>query len=78
MKLTIATVGEVVFSGDAYSVRCPGSAGEFTVLSHHAPLVSSLKEGVIAVRKERGENEEYFEARGGIVEVARNEVTILL
>ena len=78
MKLTIAKIGETLFAGEAYSVRCPGSAGEFTVLSHHAPLVSSLKPGTIAVRKEKENTEEFFETKGGIVEVARNEVTILL
>lgn len=48
-------------------VRVPGSEGEFTVLAGHAPVVSSLKPGMVVVIAD-GTTRRLF-VRGGIAEV---------
>jgi len=74
--LTIASVGKTHFDGPAASVTFPGSAGEFTVLAHHEPFVSTLKEGIITVRRPEGMQE--FPVGGGILECSNNRAIVLL
>lgn len=76
MKLTIAEVDRVLWSGEADSVRVPGAAGVLTVLPHHMPLVTTLVRGTIVVRT--GEEEHQFPVAKGILEVGKIETTILL
>ena len=75
MIVEIITPDEVLFSGEAVSVKLPGSNGSFEALSNHAPLLSSLEKGTIIVRTSDGE--ETFEVSGGIVEVLNNKVVVL-
>ena len=77
MNLVIAKVNETLFSGEAESVTLPGSAGELTVLSHHEPLITTLKEGTIVVRI-KGEPEQTFAIVGGVLEVRADGATVIL
>jgi len=74
--LTISTVDQVFFEGEASSVTVPGSEGELTVLRSHEPFVSVLKKGSIVVRE--GEDMKTFKVDHGILEVHRNGAVILL
>ena len=74
--LVIASVGESLFDGAALSATLPGIAGQFTVLPHHEPLVSILKEGTIAVKESLGVKE--FSIAGGVVEISGNKAVVLL
>ena len=78
MKLTIAKVDETLFDGEAHCVHLPGVDGEFGVLSHHEPLIATLKAGVISVRKEKEAEPQRFTIEKGVLEVSRNEVIVLL
>ena len=78
MKLTISSVDSVVFSGEAYSVECPGTAGVFTVLSHHEPLVASLTMGELRVRASKESAPQTFPIQEGVIEVQHNEAIVLL
>ena len=75
--LTIASVGETKFDGDAQSAIFPGSDGEFTVLAHHEPLVTTLKRGTISVRDSLGETKKY-EIESGVLECSGNHAVALL
>ncbi|MDG1045928.1 MAG: ATP synthase F1 subunit epsilon [Bacteroidia bacterium] len=75
MIVEVITPDEVLFSGEAVSVKLPGSSGSFEALPNHAPLLSSLEKGIIIVRTSSGE--ETFEVSGGIVEVLNNKVVVL-
>lgn len=74
--LTITKLNEVVYSGEADSVTAPGKEGELTVLKNHIPLLTSLREGKIIVKKD----DEVFEflAAKGILEVSQKGVTLLI
>ena len=75
MQVDILTPDKVLFSGEATSVKLPGSLGQFEVLNNHAPLVSSLNAGNIRVRSAKGDQN--FAIKGGVVEVTKNKIVVL-
>lgn len=56
-------------------VILPGSQGEMGILPNHAPLLSTLKYGILKVRHQ-GE-EHVFTIAGGVVEVQPDLVTVM-
>ena len=63
-------------SEDVDMVVVPGSEGDFGVLPLHAPLVSSLRPGVIRTYQGNEVADRYFVA-GGFVEVNEKACTVL-
>lgn len=49
MILEIVSPESKLFHGEVTSVSLPGVEGSFQVLNQHAPIVSTLKEGVIKI-----------------------------
>jgi F-type H+-transporting ATPase subunit epsilon len=66
----------VLYSGEVESVVVPGSEGEMTVLAHHAPVMSTLKPGVVAVTDNTAKKTSLF-VRGGFVDISTSGLTIL-
>lgn len=64
-----------LFEGDVTGVKMPGTQGSFEVKANHAPIVSTLEEGEVLVRKSEGETN--YMISGGFVEVAENKLTLL-
>lgn len=75
--LVIASVGETRYDGAALSATLPGEAGEFTILPHHEPVVTTLKQGTITVRGTLGEPQK-FSIENGVVEMSGNRAVVLL
>jgi F-type H+-transporting ATPase subunit epsilon len=71
----IVSQDRTVFVGDVDIVVLPGMDGEMGVLPHHAPLLTTLKFGLIKVRQ--GGNEEVFTVSGGVAEIQPTVVTVL-
>lgn len=67
---------KLLFSGDVDSVVVPGSEGEFTVLAGHAPFMSTMRPGVVAIAEAAGKSQRLF-VRGGFADVAPTGLTIL-
>ncbi|HEY8032299.1 MAG TPA: F0F1 ATP synthase subunit epsilon [Methylocella sp.] len=67
---------KLVYSGDVESVVVPGTEGEFTVLKDHAPLISTMKPGVVVIDETPSKKLRLF-VRGGFAEVAPSGLTIL-
>ncbi len=76
MKLEIVTPEQVVFSGEVTLVTVPGTKGRFTILDHHAPIISSLGKGTITYRV--SEQDFDVNSSGGFVEVNNNQVSIAI
>jgi F-type H+-transporting ATPase subunit epsilon len=57
-------------------VVAPGSEGELGILPRHAPLITSLQEGVMRVKRAAG-REEVLAIHGGFMEVLPDQVTVL-
>lgn len=64
-----------LFEGDVTGVKMPGTEGSFEVKANHAPIVSTLEEGEVLVRKAEGDAN--YKISGGFVEVADNKLTLL-
>ena len=47
MKIEIITPDRKVFEGEIKSVRVPGRKGSFQVLKDHAPIISTLENGLV-------------------------------
>jgi len=75
IRCEIISQDRIVFQGDADMVLLPGADGDMGILPHHAPLLTTLKYGVIKVRV-KGQ-EKYFTVAGGIAEVQPDVVTVL-
>ena len=65
----------LVFSGEVEQVDVPGAEGDFGVLAHHAPFVSTLRPGVLTIRESAGAKR-YF-VREGFAEVNAKGLTVL-
>jgi len=75
IRCEIVSQDRTVFQGEADMVVLPGAAGEMGILPHHAPVLTTLKYGVVKVR--RAGKEEIFAVAGGVAEVQPDLVTIL-
>ena len=56
------------FSGAAESVLVPGAEGDFQVFSQHAPVMTALRPGVLAIDEGAGKHTRFF-IRGGFADV---------
>ena len=63
---------KLLFSGEVQSVVAPGSDGQFTVLAQHAPVMTTLKAGVVTIN-----GDEKLFVRGGFADVSEKGFTIL-
>jgi F-type H+-transporting ATPase subunit epsilon len=75
IKCEIVSQDRMVYQGDVDIVVLPGAAGEMGILPHHAPLLTTLKYGVIKIRQQG--NEQLFTVAGGVAEVQPDIVTVL-
>ncbi len=76
IKLEVVTPKGAVLSDDVDIVTAPGFGGEFGVLANHAPLLSTIKTGVMSYKK--GSEEELLMVSGGFCQVADNKITFLV
>ena len=77
MQVEIITPDKEIFKGEAVLVQLPGIDGSFEILNNHAPLISALKEGKIKLKKTKGGSDDFYEIKGGVIEVLNNKVLIL-
>ncbi|HJN87033.1 MAG: F0F1 ATP synthase subunit epsilon [Dehalococcoidia bacterium] len=75
MQLEIITAERQVFGDDVEMVVAPGIDGELGILPHHAPLMTILQPGEVAIRID-GQGT-FLAVTGGFMEVIGNKVTIL-
>jgi F-type H+-transporting ATPase subunit epsilon len=76
MNVEIITPESTLYTGEATYVFLPGSDGSLGVMNNHAPLISSLKKGIVKVKDTAGK-EHKFDVKGGTVEVFNNKIIIL-
>jgi F-type H+-transporting ATPase subunit epsilon len=66
----------ILFSGQVSQVDVPGAEGDFGVLANHAPLVSTVRPGILVIFNERGEKLPVV-INGGFAEVSPAGLTVL-
>lgn len=67
-KFELVSPERLLVSGEVEQVLVPGAEGDMTVLAHHAPVLTTLKPGVLDIGYPSGEHQRFF-LRGGFAEV---------
>jgi F-type H+-transporting ATPase subunit epsilon len=75
-KFELVTPERMLLSEDASQVVVPGTEGDFTVLAGHAPLISTIRPGVIAASLGDSRTVRLF-VKGGFAEIDQNRLTVL-
>jgi F-type H+-transporting ATPase subunit epsilon len=75
IRCEIVSQDRIVFEGEVDIVVAPGTDGEMGILPHHAPLLTTLKPGVLKIRQRGAET--VFAVAGGVMEVRPDIVTVL-
>lgn len=76
IRLKIISPQKEILSAEVERVELPGTLGRFEVLRNHAPLISSLGNGVIRYVQD-GQRQE-IACPGGFAEVSNNVVTVCI
>jgi F-type H+-transporting ATPase subunit epsilon len=66
---------KLAFSGEVDQVDVPGDEGDFGVLAGHAPVVASVRPGILVVWT--GGAKQKIIVLGGLAEVSENGLTVL-
>ena len=76
MEFALVTPSAVKFEGKAEIVIVPGAAGDLGALPHHAPLLTTLRVGVLRATVE-GAGRVEFAVRAGFAQVLPDKVVVL-
>src|SRR6266704_2747667 len=71
----LVSPAKLLFSGEVDQVDVPGSEGDFGVLAGHAPLIATLRPGILVIFREGGELKVVVD--GGFAEVNPDGLTVL-
>ncbi len=66
----------LLVSEQVESVVIPGAEGEMTVMSQHAPVMTTIKPGVVTVKSASGQEERYV-VFGGFADILPSGCTLL-
>jgi F-type H+-transporting ATPase subunit epsilon len=78
LHFELVTPERLVRSDEVFMVVVPGTEGDFGVLAGHAPFMSTLRNGDIAVyRGGFSDTSEKIAVEGGFAEVSERGLTIL-
>jgi F-type H+-transporting ATPase subunit epsilon len=75
-KFELVSPERLLVSGNVEQVLVPGAEGDMTVLAHHAPVLTTLRPGVLDIGMPGGEHRRYF-IRGGFAEIGPAGLTVL-
>jgi len=75
-KFELVSPEKLLFSGEVEQVLVPGSEGDMTIMAKHAPLITTLRPGLLEVEFPGGKRQRFF-ARGGFAEVVPAGLTVL-
>jgi F-type H+-transporting ATPase subunit epsilon len=75
LHLDFVSAERVLFSGDVDQVDLPGAEGDMGILAGHAPLVTTLRPGVVTIFRDG--KEEPIVVIGGFAEVSPAGLTVL-
>lgn len=75
-KFELVSPEKLLFSGDVEQVLVPGAEGDMTIMARHAPLITTLRPGLLELDFPGGKRQRFF-ARGGFAEVIPAGLTVL-
>ena len=77
LRFELVTPERQVMAADVHMVVVPGTEGEFGVLAGHAPFMTTLRDGELAVYRTAGGAPERITVSGGFAEVGDRGLTVL-
>lgn len=77
LHFELVTPDRLVMSEDVYMVVVPGTEGESGIMVDHAPYMTTLRNGEIAVYRSQGAQPEKIHVTGGFAEVSDRGLTVL-
>ncbi len=75
MQFDLVSPERKVASGQAKAVRIPGADGDMTAMPDHAPVVTTLRPGILVVEMDGGEQE--YAVTGGFAQITAESTTVL-
>ncbi len=75
--LQLITPEEIVFDSQVAAVIAPGEDGYFGVLTNHAPLLASLKKGILIITDVYNKKS-YYAVSAGFLEVSHNILSVIV
>ena len=77
LHFELVTPDRLVMSDDVYMVVVPGTEGQSGIMAGHAPYMTTLKDGEVAVYRSQGAAPERIAVMGGFAEVSERGLTVL-
>lgn len=77
LKFELVTPDRLVMSDNVYMVVVPGTEGQSGIMAGHAPYMTTLKNGELAVYRTQGSQPERINVTGGFAEVSEKGLTVL-
>ncbi len=77
LHFELVTPERLVRSEEVHMVVVPGSEGDFGVLVGHAPYMSTIRDGELAIYRSEGAEPERIAIEGGFAEVSERGLTVL-
>ena len=77
LRFELVTPDRLVMSDDVHMVVVPGTEGESGIMAGHAPYMTTLRDGEVAVYRAAGAQPERIPVTGGFAEVSEKGLTIL-
>ncbi len=75
-KFELVSPERLLVSEQVESVVIPGAEGEMTVMAQHAPVMTTIKPGVVTVKAASGQEERYV-VFGGFADILPSGCTLL-
>ena len=75
-KFELVSPERLLVSDEVEQVLVPGAEGDMTVLAHHAPVLTTLRPGLLDIGFPGGRSQRFF-IRGGFAEVNPAGLTVL-
>ncbi len=77
LRFELVTPEKLVRAADVLMVVVPGTEGDFGVLAGHAPVMSTIRDGELAIYRNAGAEPERIAVKGGFAEVNDKGLTVL-
>jgi F-type H+-transporting ATPase subunit epsilon len=77
LHFELVTPDRLVMAADVHMVVIPGTEGESGIMAGHAPYMTTLRNGEVAVYKSAGAQPERIPVTGGFAEVSDKGLTVL-
>lgn len=75
--LQIVTPERIIFDDEIIALIASGEEGYLGVLTNHAPLLTSLKSGILIIT-DKHNKKSYYRASAGFLEVNNNKASVIV